>query len=201
MAGVAGQGRRFSAAEALEAATMVFWKHGYEGASLKMLTTAMGINPPSMYKAFGSKDELFFSAIEHYNATYGRFFTEALEEEATAAGLLPRILHAAAEHYTQPEFPGGCLTISAAVTVTPENKRIAERLSALRNCRVEAIKTALDQTPDWKDSLTPAKTAAAFMGATMQGMSQQARDGATAQSLHATADLALTALGIPSGSR
>lgn len=199
MAGIAGQGRRFSVPDALEAATLVFWKHGFEGASLKLLTGAMGINPPSFYKAFASKEELFFAVIDHYNATYGRFFADAFEQEATAAGLAQRILHGAADHYTNPDFPGGCLTLSATVNVTPENTHVAERLAALRSANISRIATALESDPARQKTTTaiPPSTVAAFIGATMQGMSQQARDGADADQLHAIADLALASTPIP----
>lgn len=196
MAGVAGQGRRFSLPEALEAATLVFWQHGYEGASLKLLTEAMGINPPSLYTAFGSKEELFFTAIDHYNASHGRFFSDAFERERDATALLRCILHGAAEHYTRPGFPGGCLTISATANVTPEHRHIAERLAALRRADIARIADALapDAARHTAPEALPAATVAAFVGATMQGMSQQARDGADAERLHAIAELALAAV-------
>jgi hypothetical protein len=36
----------------------LFWRKGYSGASLSDLTAAMGINAPSLYAAFGSKEAL-----------------------------------------------------------------------------------------------------------------------------------------------
>lgn len=196
MAGIAGQGRRFSVSEALDAATLVFWEHGYEGASLKLLTGAMGINPPSMYKAFGTKEELFFAAIQHYSRTYARFFVEAFEEQ-NSTRVVQRILHRAADHYTNPKFPGGCLILNGAVTVTPQDAHIAEGLARLRKGNIDRIADALEADParETPQSVS-ASTIAAFIGATMQGMSQSARDGSDADQLHAIADLALAALTI-----
>ena len=57
----------------------MFWRKGYEGASLSDLTRAMGINRPSLYTAFGDKEELFRAVFE-----------------ATEAQMLERVLGAAA---------------------------------------------------------------------------------------------------------
>jgi len=184
MAGQAGQGRKFDLHAALDAAMTVFWRHGYEGASLSGLTTAMGINPPSLYKAFGSKEELFFKVVDRYNATRGNFMQRAFDEEPDGPALLERLLHEAADHYPSSEFPGGCLIISSAVAVTDANKHVAERLAAMRNANIQDLAARPGVSPDM----------ARYVGATLQGMSQQARDGASSQDLHAIADMAITAL-------
>ena len=63
-----GRPREFDPDEALESALQVFWEKGYEGASLTELTGAMGITKPSMYAAFGNKEQLFRRAVERYTA-------------------------------------------------------------------------------------------------------------------------------------
>ncbi|GAB2720774.1 TetR/AcrR family transcriptional regulator [Arthrobacter bambusae] len=197
MSGKAGQGRKFNVEDALEAATLVFWDHGYEGASLAELTHAMGINPPSLYKAFGSKEDLFFSVVDHYNATHGNFMSIAFAEEATGLALMRRLLLEAADHYASTSYPGGCLVISAAVTVTSANRHVADRLAKMRNDNIAAMAEAL--TRDLDAGLIPqntdTKAMAAFVGATLQGMSQQARDGATKEDLTRIANYAITAIG------
>ena len=61
-----GRPRSFDVDVALDQALQVFWQKGYEGASLTDLTEAMGINRPSLYCAFGSKEELFRKALDRY---------------------------------------------------------------------------------------------------------------------------------------
>lgn len=65
-----GRQREFDKQQALSAAMHVFWQKGYVGASLADLTSAMGINKPSMYAAFGNKEQLFVQATEHYMAVH-----------------------------------------------------------------------------------------------------------------------------------
>ena len=61
-----GRPRAFDMNQALDRALDVFWRKGYEGASLCDLTAAMGINPPSLYAAFGNKEGLFRKALDRY---------------------------------------------------------------------------------------------------------------------------------------
>jgi len=163
---------------------MVFWQHGYEGASIAELTAAMGINPPSLYKAFGSKEELFFQVVDHYNRTHGSFMSKIFDEEPDGRKLLERLLLAAADHYPSDHFPGGCLVISAAVAVTEANKHVAERLADMRNKNVGEMANRTGITRDM----------ARFAAAILQGMSQQARDGANRDDLKKIAVMAINAL-------
>src|SRR5260221_8772687 len=61
-----GRTRQFDVDEALDQALEVFWARGYEGATLPELTRAMGINRPSLYAAFGNKEQLFRKALDRY---------------------------------------------------------------------------------------------------------------------------------------
>ena len=63
----AGRPRGFCVEDALDRAMTVFWRHGYEGASLSELTAAMGINSPSLYACFGNKEGLFRAVLERYD--------------------------------------------------------------------------------------------------------------------------------------
>ena len=196
MAGVAGQGRRFELTTAVEAALEVFWRWGYEGSSLATLTAAMEIRPPSLYSAFGSKESLFFTVVDHYNATHGRFLADAIAAESSGTRLARRVLHEAATHYAATDHPGGCLVISAAVTVTPGNRHVAERLAGLRNQNLATFEQAFRRDVD-SGELSPRADPhqlARFVAATLQGMSQQARDGARVEDLQAVAATAVRAV-------
>ena len=74
----AGRPRSFCTEKALDSAMQVFWRKGYEGASIAELTKAIGINSPSLYAAFGSKKELFHRVLVHYDAQNKVFMDEML---------------------------------------------------------------------------------------------------------------------------
>ncbi len=58
--------RKIEKQVALDRALTLFWDHGYRGTSMEMLTTAVGVEKPSLYASFGSKDKLYRAALAHY---------------------------------------------------------------------------------------------------------------------------------------
>src|SRR5271163_2757517 len=109
-----GRPRSFDAGKALEAAMKVFWRKGYEGASLSDLTKAMGVNRPSLYAAFGDKKALFRKALDRYMTGPAAYTQEALKEP-TARAVVERLLQGAADLNAAPRNPGGCLMVQGAL--------------------------------------------------------------------------------------
>ena len=99
-----GRPRSFDFDDALDAAMQVFWRKGYEGASLSDLTQAMGINRPSLYAAFGNKNTLFRKALDRYAEGPAAYVAEALKQP-TARAVTQKLLHGAADLLTDPAHP------------------------------------------------------------------------------------------------
>ncbi|MEU8302736.1 TetR/AcrR family transcriptional regulator [Actinomadura sp. NPDC048955] len=191
-----GRPRAFDRDTALTAATRLFWERGYEATSVGELTEAMGIRPGSLYAAFGDKRSLFKEVVYSYGRSpVGAFMTVALDEEPTAYGAFSRILREAAVNYADPSHPAGCLTISAAANVTPQDAEVAAFLRALRNKNLAVFQARLQAAQQAGEipSTTSPRAMAAYFAAVIQGMSQRACDGATAAELTETAELALAA--------
>lgn len=187
-----GRPRTFDRATALEKALMAFWEHGYEATSVSDLTRAMDIGAPSLYAAFGDKRSLFEEVVQEYDATYGSFADRALAEEPTARAAVERVLHEAAVAYTEPGRPHGCLVIHAAVNCsTPEVEAI---LRERRNANIAALESRInaDVAAGTLRRGTDAAALARHTGAVIQGMSQQARDGASRAELQGLAEIALS---------
>src|SRR5207245_2576808 len=110
----AGRPRSFDLDKALDAALQVFWRKGYEGASLPDLTEAMGINRPSLYAAFGNKEELFRTVVIRYIEGPAAFVRKALDEP-TARAAAERLLTGAVDLVTDPKNPRGCLLVQGAL--------------------------------------------------------------------------------------
>ncbi|MCO5995453.1 TetR/AcrR family transcriptional regulator [Actinoallomurus rhizosphaericola] len=191
-----GRPPAFDRTRALAAATRLFWEHGYEATSIGELTKAMDIRPGSLYVAFGDKKGLFKEVVRAYGRSpAGAFVGVALKEEPTAREAFRRILREAAAVYPDPSHPAGCLTISAATNVTVQDAEVATFLRDLRNTNLAAFETRLRTAQ--REGELPAtadpRALAAYFAAVIQGMSQRARDGATAAELAETAELALAA--------
>ncbi|WP_405882387.1 TetR/AcrR family transcriptional regulator [Streptomyces sp. NBC_01136] len=187
-----GRPRSFDRETALEKAILAFWERGYEATSVSDLTRVMGIGAPSLYAAFGDKRSLFEEVVREYGAKYSSFGERALTEEPTVRGAVERTLREAAIEYTDPGHPHGCLVIHAAINcTTPE---VEESLRARRNANIGALESriragiAAGELPADADAAALAR----HTGALIQGMSQQARDGATRAELEALAELAMT---------
>src|SRR6185503_6562706 len=110
-----GRPRAFDMDQALDQALHVFWEKGYDGASIADLTEAMGINPPSLYAAFGNKEALFRLALQRYEATRDAFFAEAFAAP-TAREAMERLLFGIAEALSDRSKPQGCLMVQAALS-------------------------------------------------------------------------------------
>ncbi|MGP2442931.1 TetR/AcrR family transcriptional regulator [Streptomyces sp. JW3] len=129
--GPIGRPRGFDPDEALERAMLVFWQHGYEGASTATLTRAMGISTTSMYAAFGNKEKLFRKVLERYTEGPSAYLTRALEEP-TARGAAAAVLAGVVRTTTRPAQPHGCLGVQSALATSDAGQEVCELLVAWR---------------------------------------------------------------------
>jgi AcrR family transcriptional regulator len=188
-----GRPLSFDRDTALDKAMHVFWEHGYEAASISELTSAMGITPPSLYTAFGDKERLFLEAIERYATGPGGFGQRALEEEPTARKSIQRLLEEAAVELTQDCHPLGCMMVMATTNCSVAAEHIQGVLTKRRALGVSNMQARIQRGIDEGEMAadTDAGALANFIATVYQGMSMQAKDGATKASLLASVDMAM----------
>ncbi|WP_411080188.1 TetR/AcrR family transcriptional regulator [Streptomyces sp. cmx-18-6] len=196
-----GRPRSFDREAALRQATLTFWEHGYEATSIADLTRVMGIAAPSLYAAFGDKRSLFEEVTAAYGITYGAFAGRAMEEEPTARRGVTRVLREAAAEYTAPGRPRGCLVLSAAENCS--STRVVEALREQRAANVREFRRRIQADIDAGvlPERADADALARYTAVVVQGMSQQARDGASRAELAAVAQLAMRSWPEESGAR
>jgi AcrR family transcriptional regulator len=187
-----GRPRGFNYDEALDRAMHVFWRKGFEGASLNDLTAVMGLQPASLYKAFGNKRALFEKALARYLAGPVAFVHDALNEP-TAIAVAKCILRRTAEFLTEGRSRSGCMTIQAALVGGVESEPVRKKLVALRVKEQDALRRRFERAKSEGDLPNDADAAdlARFVTAIYQGMTVQAINGARREDLLRLAETAL----------
>jgi AcrR family transcriptional regulator len=191
-----GRPRTFDPDTALRQALDLFWERGYEGTSLNDLAQAMGIASASIYACFGSKQDLFRKVMALYATTSGEPPRRALREQPTARAAVHAMLRATADEITRPDTPHYCMLVLAAPTGAVENHAVREFLADRRRDQHTTIKDRLVRGVTDGD-LTPPPASldaiARYYTTVVQGLSVQARDGATRAELEAVITCAMAA--------
>ncbi|MEX0884957.1 MAG: TetR/AcrR family transcriptional regulator [Phycisphaeraceae bacterium] len=189
-----GRPREFDTDDALDAALRVFWQRGYEGASLTALSEAMGINLPSLYGAFGNKEQLFAKVVDRYIQQPASYLLRALEQP-TARDVARSALAGAIDMVMQPGTGDGCLLVHGALAASPGCEAIRDQLSARRARAEAAVRQRLERARvggDLPAAADPGELAAYLM-TVIWGMSVQAAGGASRTQLEQIARVALDA--------
>lgn len=190
-----GRKRGFDDQVALQAAMELFWRQGYEGTSVNDLTKALGINPPSLYAAFGSKRELFEKTLDRYMCERTLQLEEAMKRPTAHEAVLD-LLTGRVDVFTDPSRPFGCMTVQAGLASGEPHHEIVDLLAAARE---QMRRTVLDRFEKaLADGDLPAGTACAalarYVMAAIYGLSVEAASGAPKEELTAAAILAAQAI-------
>ncbi|MEV4620429.1 TetR/AcrR family transcriptional regulator [Asanoa sp. NPDC049573] len=189
-----GRPRAFDSEAALDRALEVFWRQGYEGTGISDLTKAMGINnAPSLYNAFGNKEQLFSKVLDRYADGPARYIREAFDQP-TARAAVEALLHGAADATTDPDHPRGCITVQGALAYSPGATSAREELTARRAAGEAALRARLERARDTGDLPAGAdpEGLARYFTTIYQGIAVQAAGGATREQLHQIVDTAMT---------
>ncbi len=187
-----GRPRAFCIEAALEQALLVFWRHGFEGASLSDLTAAMGITRPSLYATYGNKEALFGKALDLYDRKYIGFMRDALDEP-TARAVVARILGGIVELGTEGDRPLGCMSTNGALacstTGDPVRAAVVKRRAEFEVALCRRLHVAEGQG-DLPRGAEPADLARYVM-TVAAGLAVHAAGGASRAALQRSAELAL----------
>jgi AcrR family transcriptional regulator len=189
-----GRPRAFDAEAALDEAMEVFWRHGYEGATIAQLTDAMKINPPSLYAAFGSKEGLLKAALDRYSARRATVMEEIVGAP-TARDVAERFLTRTADSHTDPANPPGCLLVQGGLACGVGSENVPFELAAHRAQTEQQLRERFVRAKTEGD-LKPTADAAAlarYLSAVTAGMGVMASSGADREALQQVAAVSLKA--------
>lgn len=196
---VKGRPRGFDRAEALNHALDVFWRRGYEPTSIAELCSAMGINPPSLYAAFGNKAKLFLEAVDFYERTYWDATWARMGMETDVHRAVDVFFRDAAGILLSPKVPCGCLVVLAAINVSSESAEVFETVKALRQEGITHFTKRLEQgvSDGQLPRETDVKALAAVLNTLLEGMSIHVRDGVALADMKKLAAYAVRLLPAP----
>lgn len=181
--------RSISEDDALELALGVFWEKGYDRTSLADLGAAIGVGPSSIYNTFGSKAELFASALQRYEITHASFLAEAVRQSCRVGtrAALSELFEQASRLYTTKNLPPGCAILEGGGVGGREDSEGVAIARARRLEMEQALHSILEATYE-KELLTDStRLLAKHLLASLRGMSQAACDGASRRDLMAIA--------------
>jgi len=188
-----GRPRAFDADVALDRALEVFWRQGYEGTALSDLTEAMGINRPSLYAAFGNKEELFAKVIDRYVSGPGAFAAEALDRPRVK-DVIEGLIYGSIDLTTRPQTPG-CLSVACVQACGPDAEPARQLAVACRKASETALRRRLERAQDEGALDGDPAGITGFVMMVTDGIAVQASGGASREELLRAAEVALRALG------
>jgi AcrR family transcriptional regulator len=190
----AGRPRGFDIDVALEAALGVFLQKGYEGAYLGDLTSAMGINPPSLYAAFGNKEGLFQQVLARYGEERDLVLEHALAAP-TASETVVRLLCGSVTQQTLEERPPGCLFVHGALVCADQSDPVRQELVRRRLAGELSLAERFSRARAAGDlpKCGNPNELARYVYAVLYGVAVQAAGGADRGQLLKTVDLAIKA--------
>lgn len=189
-----GNFRAFDTDAALDRALKVFWEKGYEGSSLTVLTKALGISRPSLYAAYGNKEQLFKKVLDCYEVGPMMFRTYAMQEP-NARAVAEHLLNGTIENITDEDTPSGCLFVQAALSCGEESEDIRQELNMRRASTEQALSRRFAQAVNDGDlpSHTDPDRLARYVTTVQHGLCVQATGGATRKELLEVVDMAMMA--------
>jgi AcrR family transcriptional regulator len=194
--GRTGRPISFDKDAALEAAMLLFWERGFEGTSMADLTQAMGLNPSSIYAAFGDKHSLFGQAVKRYLGSRAQYAVKALEEPT-----LDRVVRALFDNtvafLTTPGHPPTCMTLAGAMGCSVDAAPARDLMTEVRKQNEVAIKERLlvARKAGELSKAINVDDYTRYLSLLLAGLSIQAANGSSKAELKRTAQMALQHLG------
>lgn len=125
-----GRPRKFDPDDVLDTVIDVFWELGYDAADTETLSKRTGLTKPSLYNAFGSKEDLFVAALNRYRTVRSKASHEILARAGSPVDGVRDYFLNLAQNIAAPGHPRGCLLISIALPLKDRLPKVATELQA-----------------------------------------------------------------------
>ncbi len=188
-----GRPRTFDKELAVKKAMLLFWEYGYEGTSYEMLLNALGIRPSSFQNAFGTKEDLYRLAVDHYLREATAWFSQVLDAPGDTREVFRKLVKRSALAFVGGEYPTGCMISVSATQIGPGALPIRSFGTDIRRLSESALEARILKGIASGDvpKTTDAQELASYFGTVFRGMAVQARDGVPLESLNKIGERAM----------
>jgi AcrR family transcriptional regulator len=169
-----------------------FWRHGFEGTTMATLTTVTGLNKPSLYAAFGSKEDMFRTAFSRYRERQAAFTGNLLANPDARTGV-ENVLLALVDSLTQPGMPHGCLMVHGNLVGSADSEEVRNELKLRRKDTEARIRERLKRAQVDGEIAATVDVAdlARYIATLFQGLAVQAAGGTPRKALRRVVKLAM----------
>ena len=190
-----GRPKCFNESKALETAMFLFWEYGYEATSISDLTRALNITAPSLYGTFGDKASLFEKCVDYYLQHEACPIGVLLQSGKTAKISIELFLYDNIKRLVQEHKPKGCMVVVATMNCSQENVALQTQLKERRYQTREKIYRRIVEGQKAGEISEDADLnhLTDFYCTILQGMTIQARDGASLEDLELIVKYAIKA--------
>ncbi len=135
----------YDRADVVEQATAVFWEQGYGKTSIGDLVAATGLQPGSLYAAFGNKKGLFLEVIEQYNQQFIARIRHLGEQPGSAIDKIGSLLQQIVEDQVSGDDRRGCLTVNSMLEMSQHDSEIGDHLCGYSRYAAKAFESLISE--------------------------------------------------------
>jgi len=106
----------------------VFREQGYGGTSVSDLVAATGLQPGSLYAAFGNKKGVFLEVLDQYNLGFLERLEALIADDEPAIDNIRKLLDGIVEEKMSGVAEPGCLTVNALLELSRHDDEVTARL-------------------------------------------------------------------------
>ncbi len=197
-----GRPQQFAREVVLDKWLNLFWLQGYEATSISDLVKEAGINPPTLYASFGSKDEVFALVMERYMTRYLQPVMASIDEaDLSVPARVERFLQRFIDVITQPNHPRGCMLLSALFVWHKQPSQTVSALNSSGKAFFTAFCHLIEQgiaTGEIRAVGTPEETAI-YILTFEKGLAMQAKAGVARETLYRISEHFVNSLCVKNG--
>ncbi|WP_394750844.1 TetR/AcrR family transcriptional regulator [Spongiimicrobium salis] len=123
-----GRPKKYNREEVLQKAVHVFWEHGYENTSVRMLEERLGINQKSLYAEFSNKERLFLEVLKHYQLFHGKNILAPLLQSEGNLEDIRTFFNDFVKNAKSGTLPNGCLLANTMMEFGSSNTNVKTEL-------------------------------------------------------------------------